>query len=215
MNTADENAISASTLNITKIVSVLVVISAGITQYLAATRVISLSTTLQLTTWLVAAGLIVLLSIADMSCRAYVTAKRYGSGEASVARLHLSRVSVREQGAKDPREAELLGILTGGPGQLAHVRWKDANAGDGEDAWVRLDDVGPLKAENIMPPETITLTQDQAEDLRELLSNAEIIEDWLQHAPRRSQDGARSAALRASLRNGSITQPQEKHSPAA
>jgi hypothetical protein len=30
-----------------------------------------------------------------------------------------------------------------------------------------------------MPAETITLTQDQAEDLRELLSYAEILEDWL------------------------------------
>ena len=33
-----------------------------------------------------------------------------------------------------------------------------------------------------MPAETITLTQDQAEDLRELLSYAEILEDWLLHA---------------------------------
>jgi hypothetical protein len=33
-----------------------------------------------------------------------------------------------------------------------------------------------------MPAETITLTQDQAEDLRELLSHAEIPEDWLLHA---------------------------------
>ncbi len=144
MNTADENAISASTLNITRIVSISVAIFAVITQCLAATGVISLSPALQLTTWLVVAGLIVLLSIADMTCRAYVTAKRYGSGEASVARLHLSRVNVREQGAKDPREAELLGILTGGPGQLAHVRWKDRSAGDGEDAWVRLSEVEPL-----------------------------------------------------------------------
>lgn len=116
MNTADENAISASALNITKIVSTFVAIFAVITQCLAATGAISLSPALQLTTWLVAAGLIVVLSIADMTCRAYVTAKRYGSGEASVARLQLSRVNVREQGAKDPREAELLGILTGGPG---------------------------------------------------------------------------------------------------
>lgn len=143
MNAADENAISASALNITKIVSVFVAIFAVIIQCLAATGAISLSPALQLTTWLVAAGLIVVLSIADMTCRAYVTAKRYGSGEASVARLHLSRVNVREQGAKDPREAELLGILTGGPGQLAHVQWKDGYAGDGEDAWVRLNDVEP------------------------------------------------------------------------
>ena len=34
-----------------------------------------------------------------------------------------------------------------------------------------------------MPAETITLTQDQAEDLRELLSYTQILEDWLLHAP--------------------------------
>jgi hypothetical protein len=34
-----------------------------------------------------------------------------------------------------------------------------------------------------MPAETITLTHDQAEDLRELLSYAQILEDWLLHAP--------------------------------
>lgn len=34
-----------------------------------------------------------------------------------------------------------------------------------------------------MPTPTITLTQDQADDLRELLSYAEILEDWLLHAP--------------------------------
>jgi hypothetical protein len=34
-----------------------------------------------------------------------------------------------------------------------------------------------------MHAETITLTQDQAEDLRELLTYAEILEDWLLHAP--------------------------------
>ena len=39
-----------------------------------------------------------------------------------------------------------------------------------------------------MPAETITLTQDQAEDLRELLSYAEILEDWLLHAPREILD---------------------------
>jgi hypothetical protein len=34
-----------------------------------------------------------------------------------------------------------------------------------------------------MLAETITLNQDQAEDLRELLSYAQILEDWLLHAP--------------------------------
>jgi len=34
-----------------------------------------------------------------------------------------------------------------------------------------------------MPAETITLNQNQAEDLQELLSYAQILEDWLLHAP--------------------------------
>jgi hypothetical protein len=34
-----------------------------------------------------------------------------------------------------------------------------------------------------MPTQTITLTPDQADDLRELLSYAEVLEDWLLHAP--------------------------------
>ena len=34
-----------------------------------------------------------------------------------------------------------------------------------------------------MPAVTITLNQGQAEDLRELLSYAQILEDWLLHAP--------------------------------
>jgi hypothetical protein len=39
------------------------------------------------------------------------------------------------------------------------------------------------ETETTMPAQTITLTQDQADDLRELLSYAEILEDWLLHAP--------------------------------
>jgi len=34
-----------------------------------------------------------------------------------------------------------------------------------------------------MPAERITLSHDQTEDLRELLSYAQILEDWLLHAP--------------------------------
>ena len=37
--------------------------------------------------------------------------------------------------------------------------------------------------ETTMPAETITLNQNQAEDLQELLSYAQILEDWLLHAP--------------------------------
>jgi hypothetical protein len=39
------------------------------------------------------------------------------------------------------------------------------------------------ETETTMHTQTITLTQDQADDLRELLSYAETLEDWLLHAP--------------------------------
>jgi hypothetical protein len=62
------------------IISIFIVIFAVTTQLLAATSAISLSTTLQLTMWLIAAGLIVLLWIPDIASHAYVTAKRPDEG---------------------------------------------------------------------------------------------------------------------------------------
>jgi hypothetical protein len=83
--TDSRGAISAPTLNVTKIVSISVVLFAVIAQLLDAIGAISLSTTQQVTIWLVAAGLIVLLSIADMACRAHVTAAGCRSDELSAA----------------------------------------------------------------------------------------------------------------------------------
>jgi hypothetical protein len=76
----------ASTLNVTKIVLISVALFAVITQLLDAIGAITLSTTQQVTVWLVAAGLIVLLSIADLACQAYVTAAKYRPGEPPAAR---------------------------------------------------------------------------------------------------------------------------------
>ena len=70
-------------------VSILVTFFAGITQGLNSAGFVGLSTTQMVRIWLVSAGLVVLLAIADMICRAYVTAKTYGFGEASVAGLNL------------------------------------------------------------------------------------------------------------------------------
>jgi len=143
--TTEGDAITASTLNVTKIVSIFVAIFAGITQWLTTADVVALSTTQMVTIWLVVAGLVVLLAITDMICRAYVTAKRYGSGEASVTGFKLPHIKVRKQGELATREAQLLGILTGGSSQLAHIQWADGSAKDGEDAWVPLNEVRPLK----------------------------------------------------------------------
>lgn len=94
---AKEDAIVASPLNVTKVVSVLVAMFAVIAQLLAATGTISLSTTQQVTIWLVAAGLIVLLSIADMTCRAHVTAKWYEYSTAVQTRRSFSAERVRQR----------------------------------------------------------------------------------------------------------------------
>jgi hypothetical protein len=72
----DEGAFSVEVLNVTPVVlSFVVVIFAVVTQLLSATGAVSLSTTQQLTLWLVTLGLIVLLSIAYMACHAYLTAR--------------------------------------------------------------------------------------------------------------------------------------------
>lgn len=95
-------AISSPTLNVTKIVLFSVAMFAIITQILAATGAVTLSATQQFTTWLVAAVLIVLLSIADMTCRTYATAKKY---EFSAAVQERRRPPV-EQDEQRPQEPE-------------------------------------------------------------------------------------------------------------
>jgi hypothetical protein len=70
--TDGKNAFLTSAPNVTMIVSIFVVaIFAVVTQLLAASGAISLSTTLQLTMWLVALGFVVLLVIAYMFFRAF------------------------------------------------------------------------------------------------------------------------------------------------
>jgi hypothetical protein len=141
---AEGDVISASTLNVTKFVSFFAAMFAGVTQVLTSTNIVGLSTTQMVTIWLVVAGLVVLLAITDMICRAYATAKRFGSGEASVAKVNLPYVDVKLQG-QAPREAKLAGILAGGSDQLAHVQWVTTNAEGhkelGEDAWVPVGDI--------------------------------------------------------------------------
>jgi hypothetical protein len=139
-SSSEGDTVSASTFNVTKIVSIFVAFFAGITQGLTSAGVVGLSTTQMVTIWLVAAGLVVLLSITDMVCRAYVTAKMYGFGEASVAGLHPA-VHVKAKGEKGHQDAELLGILTSGSGQLAHVHWTDENGKDSKDAYVPFDEI--------------------------------------------------------------------------
>jgi hypothetical protein len=123
------DASSASTPNVTKIVSISVALFAAITQVLEAIGAISLSTTQQVTIWLVAGGLIVLLSIADMACRAYVTAKTCRSGESSPAPPDLpSTTALEPTGQGSPKPLQV--VPTAGPDRPTPVPLKDGNAGD-------------------------------------------------------------------------------------
>ena len=75
-------------------VSIVIALFAVVTQFLDATSATSLSATQQLMVWLVAWGLIVLLWIAYMFCRAYVTA-RPEQAEAEQARVAAAKANAR------------------------------------------------------------------------------------------------------------------------
>jgi len=85
--------------------SIAITIFAVVTECLDATGAISLSTTQQLTTWLVSAGLIVLLWIAYMTCQAYVTA-RAEKTEAEQARDEATEATEKLNGALARAAAE-------------------------------------------------------------------------------------------------------------
>jgi hypothetical protein len=79
-------------------ISIAIVIFAVVTQALAANGAISLNVTQQLTMWLAAGGLIVLLWIAYMICRAYVTA-RAGKAETEQAQSAAAEANARRDEA--------------------------------------------------------------------------------------------------------------------
>jgi len=79
-------------------ISIAIAIFAVVTQALAANGAISLNVTQQLTMWLVAAGLIVLLWIVYMICRAYVTA-RAGKAETEQAQSAAAEANARRDEA--------------------------------------------------------------------------------------------------------------------
>jgi len=131
--TSKGDVISASTLNVTKIVSFFAAIFAGITQVLASTDVVALSTTQMVTIWLVVAGLVVLLAITDMICRAYITGK--GIRSASTEGLNLP-VDVRLHGGGE-RQATLEDTSTAKGAPVGKVQWTD----DRTEEFVALADI--------------------------------------------------------------------------
>lgn len=178
-----EDASPASTSNATKIVSISVVLFAVIAQALAAIGAISLSPALQVTIWLVAGGFIVLLSIADMACRAYAEANRCRSAELPMASVYLSNVAVppsadlsndsvtpsagQEPPGPGPREP-LRAVPDDGSDTRGPVPAPDGNAGD--DASARQSGPRlPVKMEDVFPqgcylvPASISETYDYDE----------------------------------------------------
>jgi hypothetical protein len=135
-------------------ISIAIAIFAVLTQSLDATGAISLSTTQQLTMWLVVIGLIDLLWIAYMICRAYVTARarRAEAEQARAAALAandqrteaLAALAVAEQKAKDAQE-QLDRLQHHGTGLDAARPFTapspNGSAGEDEDAWVPPDEL--------------------------------------------------------------------------
>ena len=101
---AKGDAVSAPALDVTMIVvSSFLVIFAVIAQLLTTTGSSRLDTTQMVTIWLVVAGLIVLLSITYMICRAHMTvSQRDVSGEAPVTEQQPTPVSQRDVSGEAP-----------------------------------------------------------------------------------------------------------------
>jgi hypothetical protein len=170
--TAGRNAFLASALNVTTLISIFVVlVFAVITQLLAASGAISLSTTLQLTMWLVALGFVVLLAIAYMFFRvfepAYETATSSQVDYGGSAETTLTRPPVLEASGQldktdetqapaahernDAQEGSQLGHDAGSPGNPADrppqfIRgWTpDGGALTAEHTWVPPDELRRL-----------------------------------------------------------------------
>jgi hypothetical protein len=137
--TTGRNSYLASALNATTLVSiVVVVIFAVVTQLLAASGEISLSTTVQLTMWLVALGFIVLLAIAYMFFRVYETATGSQAHNADNAE------TIRVPAPLDPN-----GHPDEGDQTEASAAQKPNDAQKG--AWLR-QDAGPPENPNNGPP---------------------------------------------------------------
>ena len=127
------DAVSASTMNVTKIVSILVALFAGITQGLKAIGTVSLTPGQMVTIWLTSAALVVVIGVADMVCRSYVTAKGVAAREEALT----APLAVEIVGDGDRRSAQLLGVYDMGELSLAHVRY----TGESDTRYVALRDV--------------------------------------------------------------------------
>jgi hypothetical protein len=136
----DDAAFSVQVLNVTPVVlSFVIVIFAVVTQLLAATGAISLSTIQQLTMGLAALGLIVLLTIAYMACHAYLAAR--ARLEARLDRRPASATRINRDGRAEPAdEAEQArAAAQEAEARLAALRWGGVAGESGKDTGTRED----------------------------------------------------------------------------
>jgi hypothetical protein len=126
-------------------VSIAIAIFAVVTQFLAATGAISLSTTQQLTMWLVAAGLIVLLWIAYMAVQAQARLGKALEATAAAGRdAEAVRKAADERVARAERTAaeRMAAAGRGDTGVSAESRAAEAES---RDAWVPPDKLRRLE----------------------------------------------------------------------
>lgn len=126
-------------------VSIAIAIFAVVTQFLAATGAISLSTTQQLTMWLVAAGLIVLLWIAYMAVQAQARLGKALEATAAAGRdAEAARKAADERVAKAEQTAaeRMAAAGRGDTGVSAKSRTAEAES---RDAWVPPDKLRRLE----------------------------------------------------------------------
>jgi hypothetical protein len=136
---------SASNFIIAKGAPIFLVIFAATAQVLAWIGAITLSTTQQVTIWLVVAGLLVLFSIADMACRAYKTGKRYEASAAWPPDELTSQSAARppDEPSQTSQPVAAAPIPPDDPRPLRSVPSEEGNPGDGARLAVSMGDVFP------------------------------------------------------------------------
>ena len=141
-DTAKRGASPASVLNVTTLALIfVVVIFAVVTQLLAANSAISLSTTVQLTMWLVALGFIILLAIAYMFFHVFETATRKnGVSPPPVTTVHANGHGDTAQEAPQPgQDAGSPRNPTVGPRPFVPGWSPNGGTREADDAWVPPD----------------------------------------------------------------------------
>ena len=105
--TTEGDVVSATTMNVTKIVPFFLTIPAAITQWLDAQDKITLSTNQMITIWLVLAGLTVALVATDMICRTWGTVRGASVGDIDFVGNPAVKVNLPRDGQVVEKDAVL------------------------------------------------------------------------------------------------------------